>query len=61
MMTLVAVAITTAYVYSSATVSGLRGMDFFRDGKRIIVAAEGTKAAMAAHAYLPRIRDSPLT
>ena len=29
MMTLIAVAITTAYVYSSATVFGLRGMDFF--------------------------------
>ncbi|MBN2464695.1 heavy metal translocating P-type ATPase, partial [candidate division WOR-3 bacterium] len=29
MMTLIAVAITTAYVYSSATVFGLRGRDFF--------------------------------
>lgn len=29
MMTLVAVAITTAYIYSVATVLGLRGMDFF--------------------------------
>lgn len=29
MMTLVAVAITTAYVYSVAVVSGLKGMDFF--------------------------------
>jgi Cu2+-exporting ATPase len=29
MMTLIAMAITTAYVYSSATVFGLRGMDFF--------------------------------
>lgn len=29
MMTLVAVAITTAYIYSVAVVSGLRGMDFF--------------------------------
>jgi len=29
MMTLIAVAITTAYVYSTATVFGLEGMDFF--------------------------------
>ncbi|HEY9855322.1 MAG TPA: copper-translocating P-type ATPase, partial [Stenomitos sp.] len=29
MMTLIAVAITTAYLYSAATVFGLRGMDFF--------------------------------
>lgn len=29
MMTLVAVAITTAYIYSAAVVLGLRGMDFF--------------------------------
>jgi len=62
MMTLIAVAVTTACVYGSATVFGLRWMDFFSDGKRIIVAAgEGTKAAMAAQAYLTRIRYIPLT
>lgn len=37
MMTLVAVAITTAYLYSSAVVFGLKGMDFFWELATLIV------------------------